>query len=190
MYRETPLWKKRLPNFISVFRLLFGAYTVAIPYWYGYFFTGFVVFLFFAYTDKLDGQLARRWHVVSDFGKIIDPAADKAFVLPLFFVLGVPVLLMGQVILLCVIEGALALMGLWIYKNQKRLKEYGGASRWGKAKFVSELALIGLLFFDKFGALSFLGEFGKINLFIMMFWVTISLAAASAMAYAMKFSQK
>ena len=40
-----------------------------------------VVFLVAAATDFLDGFLARRWHVVSSFGKLADPIADKALIL-------------------------------------------------------------------------------------------------------------
>jgi CDP-diacylglycerol--glycerol-3-phosphate 3-phosphatidyltransferase len=40
-----------------------------------------VVFGVAAATDFLDGYLARRWHVVSSFGKLADPLADKALVL-------------------------------------------------------------------------------------------------------------
>lgn len=40
-----------------------------------------VVFLLAAATDFLDGYLARRWSVVSSFGKIADPIADKALIL-------------------------------------------------------------------------------------------------------------
>ena len=40
-----------------------------------------VLFGVAAATDFLDGYLARRWHVVSSFGKLADPIADKALVL-------------------------------------------------------------------------------------------------------------
>jgi CDP-diacylglycerol--glycerol-3-phosphate 3-phosphatidyltransferase len=38
------------------------------------------VFLLAALTDRLDGQLARRYELVTDVGKIADPIADKALV--------------------------------------------------------------------------------------------------------------
>src|SRR5690554_4255179 len=40
-----------------------------------------LVFLVAAATDYLDGYLARRWSVVSSFGQLADPIADKALVL-------------------------------------------------------------------------------------------------------------
>ncbi len=40
-----------------------------------------LVFLVASATDFLDGFLARRWQVVSSFGKLADPIADKALVL-------------------------------------------------------------------------------------------------------------
>ncbi|PKQ25688.1 MAG: CDP-diacylglycerol--glycerol-3-phosphate 3-phosphatidyltransferase [Actinobacteria bacterium HGW-Actinobacteria-4] len=39
------------------------------------------VFVVAAATDFLDGYLARRWGVVSEFGKLADPIADKALIL-------------------------------------------------------------------------------------------------------------
>jgi CDP-diacylglycerol---glycerol-3-phosphate 3-phosphatidyltransferase len=39
-----------------------------------------VVFLIAAATDRFDGELARRYNLVTDFGKIADPLADKALV--------------------------------------------------------------------------------------------------------------
>ena len=33
-----------------------------------------------AVTDQLDGWLARRWHVESQFGKIADPLADRLMI--------------------------------------------------------------------------------------------------------------
>ena len=48
------------------------------------------VFILAALTDTLDGFLARRWNVVSLFGRIMDPFADKALVLGSFIVLAGP----------------------------------------------------------------------------------------------------
>lgn len=48
-----------------------------------------LVFGVAAATDALDGYLARRWEVVSSFGKLADPLADKALVLGALVVLAV-----------------------------------------------------------------------------------------------------
>lgn len=40
-----------------------------------------VIFIFAAFTDYIDGWIARRWGAVSDFGKIFDPLADKILVI-------------------------------------------------------------------------------------------------------------
>ncbi len=39
-----------------------------------------------AYTDLLDGQIARKYNLVSDFGKLMDPLADKIFVMTIFII--------------------------------------------------------------------------------------------------------
>jgi CDP-diacylglycerol--glycerol-3-phosphate 3-phosphatidyltransferase len=46
-----------------------------------------VLFVVFSFTDTLDGQIARRRGTVSDFGKFLDPLADKLFVLSVLIVL-------------------------------------------------------------------------------------------------------
>ena len=46
-------------------------------------------------TDALDGYLARRWRVISRYGRIMDPLADKLLVLTAFVYLASPIFLLG-----------------------------------------------------------------------------------------------
>lgn len=78
-------------NLLSLFRLL-----LAVPIWMllddfesnRYYVFG--ISLFVAFTDILDGYLARKFNEVTEFGKIIDPLADKvamaAVVIKLFLI--------------------------------------------------------------------------------------------------------
>ena len=40
-----------------------------------------LVFVVTAFTDMLDGKIARKYNLVTDFGKFIDPLADKFMIL-------------------------------------------------------------------------------------------------------------
>ncbi len=44
------------------------------------------LFMLGSFTDYLDGYLARKWKIVSWFGKIIDPIADKVLILGVLFI--------------------------------------------------------------------------------------------------------
>ena len=68
-----------LPNKLSLLRVLLIPVMVLLMYLPG---TACVilstaVFAIAAFTDFLDGYIARRDHLVTDFGKFIDPVADK-----------------------------------------------------------------------------------------------------------------
>ena len=46
-----------------------------------------IIFLIGTFSDFLDGYIARKQHIVTDFGKFADPLADKILVLALMIIL-------------------------------------------------------------------------------------------------------
>ncbi len=75
-----------VPNLLTVLRLFAVPVMVLCLIWdageeASLRWIAFAVFIAAAFTDWLDGYLARRWDVVSSFGKLADPLADKALVL-------------------------------------------------------------------------------------------------------------
>ncbi|MBE6928194.1 MAG: CDP-alcohol phosphatidyltransferase family protein [Ruminococcaceae bacterium] len=65
-----------LPNILSFVRLLLIP-LIVILYEDGYPLWSFLVLFLSGVTDVVDGWIARTFHLVSDFGKAIDPVADK-----------------------------------------------------------------------------------------------------------------
>ncbi|MBB2912240.1 CDP-diacylglycerol--glycerol-3-phosphate 3-phosphatidyltransferase [Streptosporangium becharense] len=71
-----------IANVVTVIRLAmvpFFAVCLFVP-GSGWRVTALVVFLVASLTDLLDGELARRYGLITDFGKIADPIADKALI--------------------------------------------------------------------------------------------------------------
>ena len=68
-----------LPNIITLARICLTPVIALLPFIQGYWpkVTAFLIFLIAAFSDILDGWLARRYNTVSDLGKLLDPIADK-----------------------------------------------------------------------------------------------------------------
>ena len=71
-----------VPNALTIFRLalipVFVALLLASDG--GHSWAAAIVFAVAGVTDQIDGWLARRWHVESNFGKIADPLADRLMI--------------------------------------------------------------------------------------------------------------
>jgi CDP-diacylglycerol--glycerol-3-phosphate 3-phosphatidyltransferase len=92
-----PLVRRQLPNALTVLRLvLAGAFFATLnafrypdhnAAWGN---AAIVLFAAAVATDALDGYLARRWHVESIFGRLMDPFCDKVLILGAFIYLSGP----------------------------------------------------------------------------------------------------
>lgn len=69
-------FKKNIPNIISTLRIMLA---IIFPFIFiaNKINLAFIIFVTAAISDALDGFLARKWNVISDYGKRIDPIADK-----------------------------------------------------------------------------------------------------------------
>jgi CDP-diacylglycerol--glycerol-3-phosphate 3-phosphatidyltransferase len=84
--------RSTIPNVITVGRIALTpiiAVLIFIPTFTARV-TGFVLFLIAAFSDLIDGYLARKHGWISDFGKLVDPIADKlllvATILPFYLI--------------------------------------------------------------------------------------------------------
>ena len=76
-----------LPNKLSTIRICLVPLFVAayfLPYWWGAF-IAVGLFAIAAFTDFLDGHIARKYNMVTDLGKLLDPIADKILVCAALF---------------------------------------------------------------------------------------------------------
>ena len=73
----------QLPNALTIFRLVLIPVFIAVLLLEaddGYSWPAAIIFATAGITDQLDGWLARRWHVESQFGKVADPLADRLMI--------------------------------------------------------------------------------------------------------------
>lgn len=113
-----------------------------------------VIFAVASFTDFLDGYIARKNNLVTNFGKLMDPLADKILTisaLVCFVEMKVPYLYAWMVVI--IISRELLVTGI-------RMIALGdgkviAASKWGKSKTVSQLAAIIAIMLDRIVPLSF-----------------------------------
>ena len=82
--------KMNLPNKLTVLRLILVPIFVVImmisnALWASA--IGLALFIIASLTDMLDGKIARKYNLVTDFGKFMDPLADKFMVIGAMFVI-------------------------------------------------------------------------------------------------------
>lgn len=186
-----------LPNKLTVLRailipvFLFFMYADFIPF---HFTIALVVFAVASLTDALDGHIARKYNLVTDFGKFLDPLADKALVIAALAVF-VEFGMMGAVPFVIIIIREFMVSGLRLVTADKGVVVAAGF--WGKLKtaFTMITIIFILLFysveydFEWFGFLKpnsdddfFKGFFFYIPALILI-WISVALTVISGIVY-------
>lgn len=133
-----------LPNKLTILRIILVPFFVLFMLLSGDIFphhnlAALAIFGIASYTDHLDGKIARRDHLITNFGKLMDPLADKIMVmsaLVCFVANGMTNTVF--VLLIMVREFAVTSIRL-IAVEQGRVIP---ANNWGKAKTVSQIVAI------------------------------------------------
>ena len=134
-----------LPNKLTLLRIILIPAFMVVLYWGfpGANYVALAIFILASFTDMLDGKIARKYNLVTDFGKFADPLADKMLVTAamLWFVE------IGQMpawALLLVIVREFAVSGLRMIASDKGRVIAAGWS--GKVKTASTMVCIVLMF--------------------------------------------
>ena len=105
-----------------------------------------IVFAAASFTDFLDGHLARKWHMVTDFGKFADPLADKLLTTVAFIYMlrdGV----CSPVVLCIILAREFAVSGLRMVAAGAKDGKVIAANMWGKVKTVLQMLTIIFYYF-------------------------------------------
>ena len=118
-----------IPNLLSFIRICLIPIIVFTFIEANYFICG-TILLLSSLTDILDGMIARRFNMISDVGKVLDPIADKATQLVVAILLSTKYSYMILLIALCLIkEIFMAITGYMVIKKQNIVL---GAEWYGK----------------------------------------------------------
>lgn len=133
-----------IANMLTMLRILlvpvFGWFLLAHPHHAGFRIAAVVVFVVASLTDQLDGKLARDRGLVTEFGTMADPLADKALMgMALIGLSWLGELPWWVTVVILVRELGITLLRFWVIRHGVI-----PASRGGKAKTMTQAVAIGL----------------------------------------------
>ena len=180
--------KEHIPNILTIGRIAIVPFYI----WLTFFvhtntamIEAFVLFVIASYTDYLDGMIARKYNVISNFGKIMDPLADKILVISALVALAHPVIgyINYYIVGIIVLRELVVTILREVYM---RKKIYIAANMWGKVKTVMQMVGIIFALFYK----SILSTFIHANtdativkVLLIYFWITAAVTLISGANY-------
>ena len=138
-----------LPNKLTVLRVLMVPFFVFfmlndLPEGYGKW-IALTLFIAASFTDLFDGRLARKYNLVTNFGKFMDPLADKLLVCSALVCLAGKGMLASWIVIV-IISREFIISGFRLVASDNGVVI--AASYWGKFKTVFQMIMIGMLIGD------------------------------------------
>lgn len=133
-----------LPNKLTIFRVILVIPFVALML-NGYDLWAVAVFIIASLTDLLDGKIARKYNLITDFGKFMDPLADKLLVCAAMICL----VEMGRLpawMVIVIISREFIISGFRLVASDNGVVI--AASYWGKFKTTFQMLMVIVLILD------------------------------------------
>lgn len=168
-----------LPNKLTVLRVLMVPFFVlfmltdiggAANKW-----IALIIFCVASLTDMLDGKIARARNLVTNFGKFMDPLADKLLVCSAMICMITTGQLQAWVVII-IIAREFIISGFRLVAADAGIVI--AASYWGKFKTVAQMAMIIVLIADFGGVFDMIGT--------ALIWVSLILTVVSLVDYVKK----
>ena len=168
-----------LPNKLTVLRMIMVTYFVffmltdvggAAGKW-----IALALFCIASLTDMLDGKIARKYHLVTNFGKFMDPLADKLLVCSAMICL-VDLDKLASWIVIIIIAREFIISGFRLVASDNGIVI--AASYWGKFKTVFQMAMVIVLIADLGGIFNVIGT--------VLTWIALILTVVSLVEYVVK----
>lgn len=137
-----------------------------------------ILFCAASLTDLLDGKIARKYNLVTNFGKFMDPLADKLLVCSAMICMIDSGKLTAWFVII-IIAREFIISGFRLVASDNGIVI--AASYWGKFKTVSQMAMIILLIAELGGVFDLIGE--------VLIWVSLALTVISLVDYIAKNKQ-
>ena len=148
-----------LPNKLTVLRVLMIPFFIAFllfdimgeaDKW-----IALAIFAAASLTDMLDGQIARKYNLVTNFGKFMDPLADKLLVCSAMICL-VAMDKLNVIVVLIIIAREFIISGFRLVASDNGIVI--AASYWGKFKTVFQMVMVIVLIMDLGGIFKVIGD--------------------------------
>jgi CDP-diacylglycerol--glycerol-3-phosphate 3-phosphatidyltransferase len=169
-----------LPNKLTLFRVIlipFFVFFLLAPWFEGYGnYISLAIFIVASITDFLDGRIARKYNLVTNFGKFMDPLADKLLVCSALICL-VELNSLPAWIAIIIIAREFIISGFRLIAADNGIVI--AASYWGKFKTVSQMLMVILLILDS--SIIFLR-----GLAVVMTYLALALTVISLVDYIIK----
>ena len=168
-----------LPNKLTVLRV------IMVPFFVFFMLTNvggpankwiaLILFCVASLTDMLDGKIARKYNLVTNFGKFMDPLADKLLVCSAMICM-IEMEKLPAWIVIVIIAREFIISGFRLVASDNGIVI--AASYWGKFKTVFQMAMIIVLIADFGGVFDIIAQ--------VLIWIALALTIISLIDYVVK----